>query len=404
MPTTELRNARLVLPDRIERRSLWLQPNQIVLPQPYTDIATAISIDLSNHLIFPAWINAHEHLHLNHVPPAPLPVAGFFADSYAWIDAFQTHFADTQVKAALAIPKEDRYRFGGLKNALCGTITVMHHDPWHALLDAPDYPVRVMKHYGWSHSLGLSARGQYGPSVIESYRATPAETHWFIHLAEGRSTIAQNELAQLQCMGCLHDNSVLVHGAGLSERDIDGIIAHHAHVIWCPGSNRNMLGYTLDPRQLFDAGRLGLGSDSRLTGSSDLLGELRVAKAYSDLTARELFELITIRNSAIVQMPLAGHLTIGAYADCVIARDDKQDPFETMLELTRANIRAVVRAGAPLVADPDFADWFDACRVPYQPIVIDGAAKLIDARVWLSAFDQLDKQAYQTDMEVYPVA
>ncbi len=390
MPTTELCNARLVLPNRIERRSLWLAHGQIVAPQSGADI----SIDLSDHLIFPAWINAHDHLHLNHVPPAPLPRSGVFADSYEWIDAFQAHFDDAGVKTALAIPKDVRYRFGGLKNVLSGATTVMHHDPWHTALDAPSFPVRVMQHYGWSHSLGLSARGQYGPHVIESYRATATNTHWFIHLAEGRTDIARGELAQLQRMGCLQSNTVLIHGVGLSDQDMDEIIAQQAQVIWCPASNLSMLGHTLNPRKLYDAGRLGLGSDSRLTGASDLLAELRVAQACSDLSARELFQLITLRNSAIVQMPQASHLEVGANADCVVVREHGRDPFMTLLNLTRANIRVVVRGGVPLVADPDFANWFVQCDVPYRSVLVDGRPKLMDVRIGLPDFAQMDACAY----------
>ena len=398
MPITELRHAKLVMPDRIENRPLWMAQDSFVAAQIRADV----SINLSNHLIFPAWINAHDHLHLNHVPPSPTtPAAGSYADSYEWIDAFQTHFDHPAVKAALAIPKTDRYRFGGLKNALSGATTVMHHDPWHTAFDAPDFPVRVMKQYGWSHSLGLSARGQYGPTVIESYQSTPPDTNWFIHLAEGRSILAQGELMQLLPMDCLHANTVLIHGVGLSERDIDEIIAHRATVIWCPSSNLKMLGCSLNPRRLYDAGCLGLGTDSRLTGSSDLLAELPIAKACSDLTPRELFELITTRNRTVVQIPDAGRLDIGGHADCVIVRDDGRDPFDILLDLARASVRAVVRNGLPLVADPDLANWFSASGVPTLPIIIDNAPKLIDAHYWLPRFHEMDRLTY---MEVPHVA
>ena len=195
-------------------------------------------------------------------------------------------------------------------------------------------------------------------------------------------------------MDCLHANTVLIHGVGLSERDIDEIIAHRATVIWCPSSNLNMLGCTLNPRRLYNAGCLGLGTDSRLTGSSDLLAELPIAKACSDLTPRELFELITTRNRAVVQIPDAGRLDISGHADCVIVRDDGRDPFETLLDLTRASVRAVVRNGLPMVADPDLADWFSASGVPAQPITLDNVAKLIDARCWLPGLHQMDTLAY----------
>ena len=41
-----------------------------------------------------------------------------------------------------------------------------------------------------------------------------------------------------------------------------------------------------------------------------------------------------------------------------------------------AQLRAVVRRGAPFIADPDFADWFDALRVAFVPVCLDGVPKL----------------------------
>ena len=61
--------------------------------------ARAWRIDLRDHLIFPGLINAHEHLHVNAVPP--LRSGAPFPNSYAWIAAFQAHFAEPAVAAAL---------------------------------------------------------------------------------------------------------------------------------------------------------------------------------------------------------------------------------------------------------------------------------------------------------------
>ena len=149
MPNITIHHATLVLPDRIERSSLYLSGARLVSESP----ADAWAIDLRDHLIFPGLINAHDHLHLNNIPR--LPQEAPFPNSYAWISAFQAYFADPQVAAAVAIAKPPRYIQGGLKNLLAGATTVAHHDPWHPALDAPSFPVGLLRDFGWSHSLGL---------------------------------------------------------------------------------------------------------------------------------------------------------------------------------------------------------------------------------------------------------
>ena len=347
-----------------------------------------LELALPDHLIFPGLINAHEHLQLNSIPP--LPHAAPFPNSYAWAAAFQQHLADPAVVVATTVGSAHRHHHGGLKNLLSGATTVQHHDPWQAALGDPGFPVRVAHKFGWSHSLGLgidTAGGlpTYGPPVLESFRVTPRDQPWIIHLAEGTDDVAAAELSRLDALGCLASNTVIVHGVGLTDADTDLVVRRGAGVIWCPSSNLTILGRTLDPRRLFIAGRLALGSDSRLTGARDLLAELRVAAEYSDLTPRELLRLVTEDAARMLRMPLAGGLVAGQYADLLVLRDQGSDPYQQLLAASRADLCAVVIDGAPVVANPDFADWFDACGVETVRARLDGRDKLLARRCVPSA-------------------
>ena len=372
-----LENAHIVQHDGVVGRPLAFADGQVVSASE-----DAFRLDLRDHLIFPGLINAHDHVQLNSVPP--LPHAQPFPNSYAWIDAFESYRQDPAVAAAVEVPSAARHWQGGLKNLLAGVTTVAHHDPWHAVLDDPDFPVGLLRHFGWCHSLGLGEPHgdrppRYGPPVRPSFAATPTNQPWMIHLAEGTDAVARGELERLDALGCLAANTVLVHGVGLTGPDVERVIECGAAVVWCPASNLGMLGRTLGMsavRRLFSAGRLALGSDSRLTGSRDLLDELRVAASHSSLSSRELLRLVTADASRILGLPECGGLSAGLQADCIVVRAGT-DPYATLLGTARSAIRAVVRGGVPMIADPDFADWFSYCAVETVAVRLDGNAKLM---------------------------
>ncbi|MBB3801959.1 cytosine/adenosine deaminase-related metal-dependent hydrolase [Xanthomonas arboricola] len=332
-----------------------------------------LRLDLSGHVLAPGLVNAHEHLQVNCVPP--LPQRAPFPNSYAWIEAFQAHFQHPAVAAALRVPKAVRLRHGGLKNLLAGVTCVAQHDPWHATLDEADFPVGVLNEFGWSYALGWTG---YGPPVQASFAATPSTHPWMIHLAEGTDAVARAELDDLDRLGCLAANTVLIHGVGLGEQAIERVIARGAAVVWCPSSNLALLGRTLDPWRLCMAGRLALGSDSRVSGARDLLEELRIA-ADSGLAPDLLLGLVTDRSARILRMPRRGRIAPGVAADLVIVRDRGGEPADSVIGCQRSELRAVIRDGKPRIADPDFAPWFAAAGVPAVPVVLDGRPKLLDA-------------------------
>jgi cytosine/adenosine deaminase-related metal-dependent hydrolase len=379
MRNAVIRRATLVLPDGIRRGPLYVCDGRVSATRP---TGGAFELDLPEHLIFPGLINAHDHLHLNSIPP--LPHAAPFPNGYAWIAAFQAHFADPAVAAAMAVASARRHHHGALKNLLSGATSVLHHDPRHTSMDAPAFPVRVLQGFHWSHSLGMGRQPRppagllaYGPPVAESFAATPARQPWIIHLGEGTDELAAGELARLEELGCLANNTVLVHGVALGPADVERIIRRGAAVIWCPGSNLSILGRTLNPRRLFDAGRLTLGTDSRLSGARDLLAELQIAAAHSDLAPRELLQLVTVHAARVLRAPAVGGLEAGQHADLLMLRDEGGDPYRQLLAAGRAALCAVVLGGAPAIAAPEFADWFAACGLEVARATLEGRARLL---------------------------
>lgn len=383
-PPTCLTGARLVGPDGARSADLRLEDGRVA-----DDAAGRpgdLVVPLDGHLLFPGLLNAHEHLGLNAFPEAD--AGGPRASAYDWIDALQPRLASERFRAAKRVDEAVRARHGALKNLLAGVTTVAHHDPWLAEMGDASFPVRVVHPYGWCHSLRLA--GRYGPTVAEALAATPPGARLFVHLAEGTDAEAAGELSRLERLGGLGPATVLVHGVGLGEAGVARAIERGAAVVWCPASNRRVLGATLDPRPLLAARRLALGSDSRLSGSSDLLEELGVARESAGLGAADLLRLVTTDAAALLGRPDAGRLSPGAVADLVVVRDEGGDPAGALTDLPRARLRAVVLGGVPRVADADLLPWLEAAGVPTRRILLDGVPKVVDARLFTAEVSALE--------------
>ncbi len=363
-PGLALYGATAVTADGASARDLAIRSGRIAEPAPGDR-----RIDLASRFLFPALVNAHDHLALNHLPSPRLPIQ---PSGYAWIEAFQPSFSDAAFARSLAVPEALRLRAGALKNALSGALTVAHHDPWDPTFLAPGFPVEVVSPYGWAHSLGLA--GRYGPPVVDARRATPPGAPFFIHLAEGTDDVAAAELGLFEELGALDETAVLVHGVGLTHRDVTRVLSAGAAVVWCPRSNLAILGRTPAPDRLFEGGRLALGTDSRLSGAFDILEELRTASAASDLTPRELLRLVTADAARILRLTPRGHLAPGEPADLLVLSDEGGDPWKTLLAASRSDLAAVIRDGRPLIADPALWDALSPDEAGV-PLTLDGVAK-----------------------------
>jgi cytosine/adenosine deaminase-related metal-dependent hydrolase len=140
-------------------------------------------VELAGARVLPGLINAHDHLQFGNFSRTRFRerhanVAEWIAD----VSAQRGH--DPQLVAGTSLDFEARLFAGGFRNLLSGATTVAHHDAYHSVFDAPGFPVRVLRHYGWAHSLVV----ERDADVAASYRATPADRPWIIHACEGVDT------------------------------------------------------------------------------------------------------------------------------------------------------------------------------------------------------------------------
>jgi amidohydrolase family protein len=264
-----------------------------------------------------------------------------YDNAHQWGEDFLAVLDDEPFASLRRQPLEQQCRMGGLKNIRSGVTTVAHHNPLHKPLRDRNFVVRVVQRYGWVHSL------HFEKDVAGSYRSTPREAPWMIHLAEGTDDVAAAELGQLDSLGCLHSNTVLIHGVGLRESDRRHAIIAGAGLVWCPSSNFFLLGQTAIVEEFAAAGLLALGSDSRLTAEGDMLDELRVASETGLVTPEQLFRAVTIDAARMLRLPNTGALLPGYVADFLIARpqDATLDPYQALAQLRQEDIEAVYIGG-----------------------------------------------------------
>ena len=348
-----------------------------------------VVVDLNGAFVVPGLINAHDHLELNHY--GQLRPKERYENASAWIDDLRPILAsDRTIRRNMTYPLSARLFVGGLKNVLAGVTTVAHHNPRYRDF-GPGFPTRIVKRYGWAHSFSLEqqpvgANGELGGDVRQRCCSTPVEAPFIMHVAEGTDQAAADELSRLERIGCLRQNTVLVHGVALTRSDWVRVVARGSALVWCPASNLFLFGKTAPIRTFLDASATAwthfcLGSDSRVTGARDMLDELKAAARAAPIAPRELLRAVTEAPARILRTPDAGRIAVGLPSDLVVVPSLRDDPAEALLAASRRDLSLVTVGGRPVVGSPAFRSAFVARGVGARPIEVDGVERLADSRL-----------------------
>jgi cytosine/adenosine deaminase-related metal-dependent hydrolase len=324
-------------------------------------------VDLDGDRLLPGLINAHDHLQLNSLPRLPSRKRyGHVREWIADVDSYRR--TEGAFQASVAVPRERRLLAGAVKNLLSGVTTVAHHDPLYGLLSSDSFPTGVVTRFGWSHSLYVEGEER----VRSSYRDTPSDWPWIIHAAEGIDEEAAKEFDRLDVLGCVGPNTLIVHGVALDSAQRARLAHAGAGLVWCPSSNLHLFERTTDVGDLIRGGHVALGTDSRLSGSRDLLEELRVAREVGGLDDRTLELLVTGHSAQLLRLGDRGVLQVGARADLLIL------PAHTQVSsATRADVGLVMLAGRVQYADESYARQA-VPDVPFVHVRVDGRVKVLE--------------------------
>jgi len=182
-------------------------------------------------------------------------------------------------------------------------------------------------------------------------------------------------------LGVLQNNTVIVHGVGLQEKEIAMLEKAGAGLIWCPVSNLRLYGQTAPIAQLRGRLRLALGTDAALTGAPTLFDELRAALATGLATAEELLEMVTTSAANILKLPDAGTLRAGALADVIVLPDAGTTPAATLLQSHSADLKMVIIGGEIHLAEPNVFAIEANAMIDGRPKFLEGCVDRLQRRI-----------------------
>jgi cytosine/adenosine deaminase-related metal-dependent hydrolase/ubiquinone/menaquinone biosynthesis C-methylase UbiE len=352
----QLTNARIGTgPTTWREGAVSIDDGRIATIRDHVDVA-AQALNLQDYLLLPGLINSHEHLEFGLFPKLGRSAgAPSYRNSMEWAkEIHQVHSGI--IERYRKIPKETHLWWGAIRNILCGVTTVCHHNPLHEDLTRSDFPVRVLLHFGWSHSL------TFDPDLKGKFESTPKEYPFILHAAEGMDEESSNEVSRLDQMQVLDERTVLAHGLACTAKEIALINRRGASLVVCPTSNWFLFEKTLKYELLTSVERVALGSDSPITAAGDLLDEIDYLYTQADLNPEMIYRMVTTSPAEMFHLKDGqGRIAESGVADLIAVRGNYDTPARAISELTFGDVELVLLAGRVQVASPHLY-----ARLPYR--------------------------------------
>ncbi|NOK19350.1 amidohydrolase family protein [Corallococcus carmarthensis] len=337
--------------------------------------AEATVVTCPTGVISPGLINPHDHITYPGAPQASTSVERY-EHRHDWRTGNNKHTRLTNA----ANTKADAIRWSELRQVMAGTTSIAGAGGQAGFLRNMDVSATAQQEglseayadsdtFPLGDSSGTTLTDSCSYSSFPSSATITSRTSAYLpHIAEGIAATAQNEFRCLStgAGNVLYPRSAIIHGVGLTAKEISEMAAHGTGLVWSPRSNISLYG---DTAMVTAYKRLGvsisLGTDWIRSGSMNILRELRCAdhlnttRYAKSFTDEDLWRMVTGNAADVVDIyERVGRIAPGKVADLAIFRvgTNAASPFRAVIAAEPQDVVLTVRGGKPLYGDQALVD------------------------------------------------
>jgi len=412
-PATSVRHASLVSAGNMVLRGTIITPDGVLkhgyvgtvdgrivaVSDRQPDVPGAIVIDTEG-IIAPGFVDVHNHVFWN-VLPRWTP-SRTFSNQPDWADDPEFRQLRGPVDRLASSSFCDLNAWGELRALVGGTTSIMatRATPCiHGLVRNLDFNSGFYGTTELNREHIFVGDFRFPPPSDPVARATLVATAQFLianpfyealalHAAEGTDAYAHEQFTFLESQGLLNPKGVLIHGIPLDANDFGAMAAAGTALVWSPRSNLELYGATANIAAALDAGvEIALAPDWALTGSSNVLDELKVASSWNReqldgrLTDRQLIDMVTSVPARIVGVDdEVGAISPGLRADLVVIKGRPSEPYRAIVEAGPEDVLLVTIQGVPLYGSRSLMKRFWT-SADLEEIALPGGPKVLASPV-----------------------
>lgn len=351
--------------------------------EPEADQANVVE---TNGLIFPGMLNAVNHTLYGIFDPSAGPLQTFKNKS-EWLEDERIQLAQSIKKylnneADFPNPADPDHptpkvtlgceleKFGELKGLIAGTTSVVtsatptNQKCLGSLARTIDQATNGLL----SDKMQTCSTGKIPDQICDNIEDDDTNRFLF-HAGEGRQGFGDDLFHLLAMVPNPKNNNyctlfspetVIVHGTSFESTEFSIMKQAGMKLVWTPQSDYRLYGETTNiPLALSNQIPVALATDWALTGSQNLLDELRFAMNYINthwpelqITDKRLVQMVTKEAALVLGVEtMLGTLEKGKKADIVVIGGDRNKPYHSLIHATPASVRLTIVNGIPLYGD-----------------------------------------------------